>query len=406
MNDSAIKVLHLLSAAPGNPGRELVLPQHQATTQLAALLSRIDRELIDMQVISFAKGDRQTQVMRQLGVPVHDIELSRRHWSLNALTQLRAPLKRFKPDIIHAWGHSAQWAGQWLNCAAPMLWTMPPTLPDTTHWLNKLKLKQVQKLAHQTRRAPRHVVCPAQSIAAHYRRLGFPEHTLSVISSGVDTDRFRPDAKLGQQLRAQLKLEANAFVIGIHAPFAPEFDYQSFVRATAEIIKFHPEVYVLAAGKGVQRGNSGIMAMLGGGTLATRTTLLGEWSDLCALFNACDVVCSTALNDGNATTMAAAMLCGVPVVGTGKGIQGEVIGKFGVVIEPGSANGLTRGITKILEMPPERRVHLCESARNHVINQHSLQGAVQQYLGLYLSMMHEVESATAEEARRMSTAAG
>jgi glycosyltransferase involved in cell wall biosynthesis len=397
---STIRVLHLLSAPPGN-GRQIELAQFSLGYQLTSLVSRIDRELIQMQVINFAPGDRQAAVMRQLRIPVHEIELSRRRFSFSAIRQLRQHAAQFAPDIIHAWGHTAQLATGWLSRKASTLWSMPATPPDTTHFIDRHKLRRITKQAA----AVTHVIYPSQSVAAQYRRLGFPEHNATVIANGVDVERFRPDAKLGQQLRAQLKLEANAFVIGMHAPFTSEFDFQSFIRATAEIIKYHPEVYVLIAGKGAQRGNAGVMAMLGGGTLATRTTLLGEWSDVCALFNACDVVCSSALHDGGAHMLAAAMLCGVPVVGTGKGLQGEVLSKFGVVIEPGSPNGMTRGITKIIEMPPERRVHLCEAARNHVMANHSLQGAVQQYLGLYLQVAHDIEAATAKQALKLQRAA-
>jgi glycosyltransferase involved in cell wall biosynthesis len=243
-------------------------------------------------------------------------------------------------------------------------------------------------------------------VAAEYRRFGFPDGNGSVITAGVDLDRYKPDAKLGQQLRTQLKLEANAFVIGMYAPFAPEYDFASFIRATAELIKYNPNVYVILAGKGVQRGNSGVMALLGGGTLATRTTLLGEWSDLSALFNACDVFCSSALGDGSAQTLASAMLCGVPCVGTGKGLQGEVLSQYGIAIEPGSPNGLVRGITRVLEMSAERRIFTAEAARKHVVANFSTQGSVQKYLGLYLEMTHAVEVATAEQALKLQRAVG
>ncbi|MGE0114660.1 MAG: glycosyltransferase [Steroidobacteraceae bacterium] len=396
-----IKVLHLVSATHQHANGAPVSP---VSAQLAPLLARVDREHFEMQVINFAPGDRQAAVMRQLGIPVHDIELSRRRFAPGALGALRQQASRFQPDLIHAWGHTASLAIRWLKGmrSTPMLWTMPTGKPDNAHFIDRYKLKQLSKLATTAK----HIVYPSRAMAAEYRRLGFPEQNGSVIAAGVDLDRFKPDARLGQQLRAQLKLEANAFVIGMHATFAPENDFASFVRATAELIKFNPNVYVVLAGKGVQRGNSGIMALLGGGTLATRTTLLGEWSDLSALFNACDVFCSSALNDGNAHMLASAMLCGVPCVGTGKGLQGEVLSQHGIAIEPGSPNGLVRGITRVLEMSAEKRVFMAEAARRHVIANFSMQGGVQKYLGLYLQMTHAVEAATAERALKLQRAIG
>lgn len=393
-----IKVLHLVSATPQQASGVSTSP---LSAQLTPLLARVDHEHFQMQVVNFAAGDRQATVMRQLGIPVHDIELSRRRFALDALGDLRRQAARFQPDLIHAWGQTAALAARWLKGARsiPLLWTLPADQPGV-HFIDRCKRKQLGRLATM----PRHIVYSSSAVAAEYRRLGLPEQNGSVIATGVDMDRYKPDARLGQQLRAQLKLEANACVIGMHAPFAPESDFASFIRATAELIKYNPNVYVVLAGKGVQRGNSGVMALLGGGTLAARTTLLGEWSDLSALCNACDVFCSSALNDSSAQTLAAAMLCGVPCVGTGRGLQGEVLGQYGVAVEPGSPNGLVRGITRVLEMSSEKRIFMAEAARRHVITHFSMQGAVQKYLGLYLQMTHAVEAATAERAMKLQRA--
>lgn len=395
-----IKVLHLVSAPPPGAHKTLVTA---AGTQLTPLLSRIDREHFQMQVINFAPGDKQTAVMRQLGVPVHDLELSRKRLSPGALGQLRQLAAKFQPELIHAWGHSAALAAGWLKDArtTPVLWTLPARAAQED-FLDRLKLRQLTKAAA----TPKHLVYPSRAVAADYHRLGFPQPTASVISAGADLDRYKPDARLGQQLRTQLQLEANAFVIGMHAPFIPDNDFASFIRATAELIRLNPNVYVILAGKGVQRGNSGIMAMLGGGTLATRTTLLGEWSDLSALFNACDVVCSSALNDHSAQMLAAAMLCGVPCVGTGKGLQGEVLSQYGIAVEPGSPNGLVRGITRVMELSAEKRIFMAEGARRHVLANFSTQGAVQKYLSLYLQMTHAIETATADRALKLQRALG
>ncbi len=411
MNETAepkFRILHLLSASQVTPGQSV---NAGLGAQLMPLLSRIDPEHFELRVINFAPGEKQAALLRQCGIPVFDLELSRTRFSVGALGALRRQVASFKPDLIHAWGHTAQLATRLVPGAGrsiPMIWSMPGKAPrleagkdGQDPWLDRFKLKTLIKQSNR----PEHLVYGSSSSAAHYARLGFPEAAGGVINMGVDIERFKPDARVGQQLRTQLKLEASAFVIGMHAPFMPESDYASFVRATAELIKYHPEIYVIVAGRGVQRGNSGVMALLGGGTLATRTSLLGEWSDLNAFFNACDVVCSSALNDSGAAMLASAMLCGVPVVGTGKGLQGEVMFKQGITIEPGSPTALARGITRILEMPAERRAHLIDTARAHVINNHSLQSSVQKYLGLYLQMMHKQEMATAAQALKLQRAA-
>ncbi len=143
----------------------------------------------------------------------------------------------------------------------------------------------------------------------------------------------------------------------------------------------------MLAGHGVQKGNAPLMALVGGGTLAGRTQLLGEWSDLASLFNACDVVCSSAQNDGSRMTLVTAMLCGVPCVATGLGAQGEVIGHHGVAIEAGSAPAFVKGIQRVLQLTPEKRAAMAHGARKHALQNYVYVRSLQRYLQLYYDLI-------------------
>jgi len=370
-------------------------------TQLTPVVTRFNRNFLQMEVVYFEPGLQQATVLRQMGVPVHEIEWSRRRFSPGALAALLKVIRKLEPDIIHGWGHTAQATlyllKRFVKTMPPIIWTMPnvPPVMPKSGFVDRKKIDIVKKaLATHP-----HIIYPTTAIAAQYRRLGFPEHNFSTIAVGVDVERYKPDEKLRNKLRAELKLDNKAYVIGMHAPFLPENDYASFIKATADLIKHDPNVYVIIAGRGVQRGNSGLMGMLGGGTLATRTHLLGEWSDLSTFYNACDVACSSALHDGNAMQMAIAMLCGVPCVGTGKGAQGEILGSNGIAVEPGSPNGMIRGVTRLMEMPADRREFVTKNARQHARANYSIQGTVEKYMSLYMAMTQAYEANIAKQAK-------
>ena len=395
MNDSDghLRILHLVSATEAT--------QQSLMAQLTPVVTRFNKNFLHMEVVYFEPGANQSMALRQMGVPVHEIEWSRRRFSLSALPTLLRLIRQFEPDVIHAWGATAQIAlhflKRFLKPMPPVVWTMPntPAIMPKAGFLDSKKLDFLKKaLVTQP-----HVVYPTSAIAAQYRRLGFGEKNFSTIAVGVDVERYKVDEKLRAKLRIDLKLDSKAFVIGMHAPFMPDNDYASFIKATAELIKYNPNVYVIVAGRGVQRGNSGLMGLLGGGTLASRTTLLGEWSDLSMFYNACDVACSSSLHDGNAMSLAVAMLCGVPCVGTGKGAQGEVLGVHGIAVEPGSPNGLIRGVTRVMEMPADRRAFVVKNARQHVLENYSIQGTVEKYMSLYMALSQVYEASVAKQAK-------
>lgn len=379
-----VRVLHLVSG--GTEGNASV------NGMLLPLLLRSDRRRVQYQVVHFVPGHPHAEVVRQKGVPVHELRLSTRRGSLLAPRELLAIARAFRPDVVQAWGGTAQIAAAALKRfavpAARTVWNMTSTEvlpPDNGQW-TRFKLR----LALRAASSADAIVYPSAASRIRHVRAGFPESRAVVIQGGVDVERYKPDFAARQRVREQLGLATNAFVIGMQAPFQGEFDHVTFLKSAGAIIRANPHTQILLAGRGVQKGNAPLMALVGGGTLATRVRLLGEWTDTAALFNACDVVCSTALMDEMRMTLAMAMLCGVPCVATGTGAQGEVVGNFGVPVEPGGEASLTRGITRIMEMPAERRAFLARGARQHAMTHFNLARSVERYLELYRDVAAKV----------------
>jgi len=356
---------------------------------LMPVLTRMPKERVKTQVVCLAPGAVPGAVLRQSGVPVHDVALSRTKFSLGGFGELVKAAKAFRPDVIHAWGYTAQIFAnavrKKVDRKIKVVWTVGATspLPRGAGMIDRQKIKHVAKAAATADR----IVYASDAGGAQHRRVGFPEGDSLTIPPGIDATRFKPDAAARRKIREQLHLAPDAFVIGMVAPFQSEYDHATFIKGVGELIKTNPHVAVVLAGHGVQKGNAPLMAMVGGGTLAQRVQLLGEWSDLATLFNACDVVCSSALNDGSRMTLVAAMLCGVPCVATGMGAQGEVIGHYGVAIEAGSPAAFVKGIQRVLQLTPEKRAAMAQGARKHALQNYVYVRSLQRYLQVYYDLI-------------------
>ncbi|HEU4603137.1 MAG TPA: glycosyltransferase [Steroidobacteraceae bacterium] len=376
-----LRVLHLVSS--GGVAKSL------QQTLFMPLLTRLPKQRVKSQVACLSPGAVPAAVLRQQGVPVHDLALSRRRFALGAFKQLVNHAKIFRPDVIQAWGHTAQILSIGLRkrCAwsPKVVWTVTETtpLPRGAGFIDRQKLKYAAKFAAQANR----VVYASEASAAQHRRVSFPEDGHAVIPPGLDATRFKPDFHARVKYREQLNLPQDAFVVGMVGAFQPEFDHATLLKGVGELIKTNPHVYLLLAGHGIQRGNAPLMAMVGGGTLGTRTQLLGEISDVSAFYNACDVACSSALTDTERMSLVTAMLCGVPCVATGMGAQGEVIGQFGVAIEPGSPQAFIRGINRIMQLTPEKRTFMAQNARKHALENFVYVRSLQKYLQVYYDLI-------------------
>jgi glycosyltransferase involved in cell wall biosynthesis len=355
---------------------------------LVPMLARGNRQRIESQVLTLSMGDARFAVVRQSGLPVHELALSRQRFSPGAYFEAKKLVAHFKPDVLHAWGSSAQMLATAIaglgKDALPIVWSVSRTMPlaKNAGWLDRLKFGRNIKSATRCQR----IVYPSAVAAANHRRAGLPESVGAVIAPGIDAERFKPDDAARQRVRQQLELPKEAILIGMYAPFSPEFDHVTFLKAIGDLIRINSNLYCVLAGRGMVKGNAPLAALLGG-TLGTRTRIVGEWTDLNALFNACDVVCSSATIDAARLNLAISMLCGVLCVATGVGAQGEVLGSFGVSVELGSPEAMARGIRRILEMPAERRAFMAQAARKHVLQNFNMTRSIEKYHELYAELI-------------------
>lgn len=392
-----VRVLHLVSSEGVSSGMQSAL--------FMPLLTRMPKQRVKAQIVTLGPGVIPSAVVRQQGVPVHDLAFSRRGFSMRAFADLLNVAREFRPDIIQAWGLTAQLAALAVRARCDKNIRVAWCAANTTPVSRKPGLIDRQKLrlaARYSKKADR-IVFTSESGASQHQRAGYSGHARSVIPPGVDATRFKSDPAARARVRDQLELPADAFVIGMLAPFQPEYDHTTLLKAVGELIKTNPNIHLVLAGHGVHKGNGPLMALVGGGALGTRVHLVGEWSDVAAFFNACDLVCSSAVTDTSRMSLVMAMLCDVPCVATGMGAQGEVIGQFGVAVEPGSPAAFVRGITRVLQMPADRLTYMINGARKHALKTFVQVSSLQKYLQLYHELIGRESLVTNEADEAVSS---
>jgi glycosyltransferase involved in cell wall biosynthesis len=383
-----IRVLHLVGTGgvPSTLQQSLFLP----------LVTRLPRQRVQSQVITLSPSVSAS--LRQSAVHVQELALSSQRFAIGAIFDLKRLIRNARPDVIHAWGHTAQLISLIARSQAPqrpkLLWTCGETAPLSKEptMLEQRKLQLVLKYAPKADR----LLFASEISASLYRQSGLHHEHSGVIAPGIDAQRFKPDHAQRRRVRSQFGFNDKSFVIGMVAPFQPDYDHTTFLIGVGEFMKTNPHAHVLLVGHGIQRGNAPLVTQLGTGALATRTQLLGEWADIAALYNACDVVCSTARTDVSRMQLVMAMLCGVPCVATGVGAQGEVIGKFGVSIDTANPTSLTRGLARVHDMPTERRLFTIQAARKRAIDLFMQARTAQSYLQAYFDLLGVSADAGAE----------
>jgi glycosyltransferase involved in cell wall biosynthesis len=187
----------------------------------------------------------------------------------------------------------------------------------------------------------------------HRFRVAHPER-VRVVPPAVDIAPLLGVAPPNADARVAHGLPADAFVVGYVGRFAPIKDLGTLLRAFAVVVERIPHARLLLVGGGGTRG-----------LLEREATALGldghvvfaGWLDtLPAVYEVCDVVALSSLNEGTPLALIEAMAAGRPVVSTAVGGVPDLVeeGVTGLLVPAGDSAALAAALVKLGEDECER----------------------------------------------------
>jgi glycosyltransferase involved in cell wall biosynthesis len=223
-------------------------------------------------------------------------------------------------------------------------------------------------------RSPRLVRAPAMALVRRYAdAVMFNGHALIDIHGGreslplptfvylppVDTDRFVPAPERAARVREELRIPADALVVGTVSNVVPAKGLETFVAAAAEIAAVRPDVRFVVVGGTLdahraygERIRSAATAL----RLSHPIVFAGDRADVESWYAALDVHVMPSWSEGTTTTALEAQSCGVPIVATRVGAVQEVVedGVTGMLVPPARSDGLAAAILTLLDDPARR----------------------------------------------------
>jgi glycosyltransferase involved in cell wall biosynthesis len=226
-------------------------------------------------------------------------------------------------------------------------------------------------------------VSPETAGRARLRREVSPEK-LSVVANGIALARFGPDAAARAAVRAELGIDAGAWVVGTVGRLATEKNQALLLRAAAPLLG--PGARLLVAGDGPLRpALAELAAALG---IAPFVHLLGARHDVPEVLAALDVFVLSSDTEGLPLVIPEAMATGLPVVSTGVGGVPTVLdeGETGFLVPPGDEDTLRERLGRLQAAPDIARA--CgRRARVAALARFSAERMGREYLELYARVL-------------------
>lgn len=361
---------------------------------LLKLLSSSGSERVESRVTTLIPEGKVASRLRDAGVIVDSLDMSRAVPSPLAIPRLATRLRAWRPDLVQGWllqgNLMATLASRFAFLRVPVLWNVRWALYDleTESHRSRVLLRMTGALS----RSPQRILFNSQrALEQHAVLLGYPLDRGTVIPNGFDVSRFAPDAVARREVRQELQVPSDAVLVGLIARYHPMKDHVNALRAAQRLVALGHKALFLFAGKDVDSANSelaGVIASLG---LSAHVRLLGERHDTPRLFASLDLYWASSwargVAEGFPNVLGEAMASGVPCVATDVGDARWVLGDVGRIVPPHDPEALALAAHDILSMSEPARHAEGERARARIRREFAIEDVVKRYHDVYQQLL-------------------
>jgi glycosyltransferase involved in cell wall biosynthesis len=373
-----LKVTHIITGL-STGGAEMMLYK---------LLSTIDRDIIDCEVISLTDIGPVGIKIQKMGIPVRSLKMRRGIPSPRAFFCLMRMLQLLPPTVVQTWMyHSDLMGGLAAKMAGniPVVWGIrhsdlsPQGNKPSTIWTAKL-------CAALSNIIPKKIICNSKAAVKVHVDLGYNQEKMMVIPNGFDLQNFKPDKTATKAIRQELNIAKNAILIGLAARFDPLKDHENFIHAAAILHASVPNAHFILCGDGITEKNSQLTQWISQAKLDSNCHLLGRRNDIPLIAAALDIATSASFGEGFSNTIGEAMACCVPVVATDVGDSAYIVGNTGSIVPPKNPQALADAWQGLISTGKDKRESLGKAARRRIMTNFDLKTIGKQYETIYQSV--------------------
>jgi glycosyltransferase involved in cell wall biosynthesis len=202
---------------------------------------------------------------------------------------------------------------------------------------------------------------------------------MTVLTNGVDTDRFTPDRARRRRVRNQM-LVSKEFVWLAVGRLAPAKDYPNMLHAFHSLLQVMPETQLWIAGEG-NAADLNLDSETAKDSPAIRW--LGLRRNVDELLDAADGFVLSSAWEGMPIALAEAMAMAKTVVATDVGGVRELVGDAGFLVTAQNSDDLKDAMLRAMSTPADHRRFLEAAARSRIRQYFSLQSKVAEWEKLY-----------------------
>ena len=249
-------------------------------------------------------------------------------------------------------------------------------------------IQVIKVSAYLSKLLPDRIVYVSNASKKIHEQKGYAQDKGLLIPNGFDTREFMPDRDIRSDMRKQLNVPPDTFVIGLVARWHQQKDHANFFSAAGILARRNPNVKFVLCGENVTSDNFELMNMIESNCVRSKTRLLGLRRDIKRIMLMLDVnTISSNAGESFPMVVGEAMASGIPCVVTDVGDSARIVGETGRVVPHSNPEALAAAWQEILELSAEKRLELGRQAQAHILENFDIKRIVEKYQDLYLSVV-------------------
>lgn len=226
-------------------------------------------------------------------------------------------------------------------------------------------------------------------ITAH---LPLPSSKFTVITNGVDVEKFRPDPASRDTFLRSINAQGNPLIIGSVGRLVQVKDYATLISAFARLGKSTDHAcHLVLVGDGPEREH--LQELTRAENIVDQVHFLGECDAVNEILPAFDIFVLPSLQEGMSNTLLEAAACGVVTVASDIPPNREVVvdESTGLFFEVGSPDALFERLKQLVSNDAQRS-QMSENSLALARNKLSLENMIHNYERLYCSLFDTLAS--------------
>lgn len=311
----------------------------------------------------------------RLGIDVHTLPM-RKPYDVESIMRMTRLLKENRFDVVNT--HSG--VDSWIGGLAAKL-AKVPVLVRTRHLNIPLKRSPLNFIHYLP---DMYITCGENMRVNLTANCGFPADRVVSIPTGVGPEFF--SVKKQAEARAKYGLDVDAAVVTNVGILRSVKGHEVTFKAVRAVVDKVPHARFLIVGDGPMK--EAFEKTVHDTGIADYVIFTGFVKDIPEVYSISDAAILSSWSEGLPQSLLQAMAAGVPVTATKVGGVPEVVihEKTGLLLEAGDHEALAKNIIRLLTDSDLSR-SLADSAKEHIMNEHSLESMLDKLEGLYRGLL-------------------